>query len=117
MSPTQRSLKRLRDTGFTAQVVEKWNQFAKIRQDFCGCIDVIAFRPDFGILGVQATSGSNHLARVKKSALEPRLSVWLASGGHYECWSFRKLKRQRSMVMRKTVFSLADGQLKWDEVE
>jgi hypothetical protein len=117
MSPTQRSLKKLRDTGFTAQVVERWNQFARIRQDFCGCIDVIGFRPDFGILGVQATSGSNHLARVKKSSLEPRLSVWLASGGLYEVWSYRKLKSQRSMVLRKTVFSLVDGILKWDDVD
>lgn len=117
MSPTQRALKKLRDTGFTSQVVERWNFFAKRRVDLFGIIDVIAMRQDFGILGVQATSGSNHIARVNKSMAEPRLKEWLLSGGFYECWSFRKLKKHRAMVMRKTVFVIVDGEVQANEVK
>ena len=37
-SPTQRTLKYLRDKGYTAQVVEHWNAFAKRRIDLFGVI-------------------------------------------------------------------------------
>ena len=41
-SPTQRSLKLLRDEGYTAQVVERWNPHARVRQDLFGVIDTAA---------------------------------------------------------------------------
>lgn len=46
-SPTQRSLALLRKGGWTAGVVERFNSHVGpfgIRQDFCGGIDLIAFR-------------------------------------------------------------------------
>lgn len=88
ISPTQRSLKHLRELGFTAQVVERWNHFAKIRQDLFGIIDVLAMRPGIGILGVQATSDSNHAARMAKAKAEPRIREWIESGGRIEVWSW-----------------------------
>lgn len=36
MSPAQRSLAALKQLGYRAKVVEKWNPFAKIRQDLFG---------------------------------------------------------------------------------
>lgn len=65
MTPTQRSLKHMRDQGYTASVVEHWNPFARIRQDLFGIIDVVCL----GIgetVGVQTTSLANVSARVKK---------------------------------------------------
>jgi len=90
-SPTQRTLARLRKDGWTAQVVERWNPYAHIRQDLFGIIDILAIRKD-EILGVQATSGSNVPARVKKSLEEGRESLerWLLAGGHYEVWGWAK---------------------------
>ena len=67
MSPTQRSLKYLRDQGWTATIVEKWNPHAKVRQDLFGFIDVLAIR-EGETLAVQTTSGSNVSERVKKIA-------------------------------------------------
>ena len=64
-SPTQRSLAELRKRGYRAQVVEKWNPFAKIRQDLFGVIDVIGVG-NGETVGVQATSASNVSARVRK---------------------------------------------------
>ena len=44
MSPTQRSLAHLKALGYQARVVEKWNPFAKVRQDLFGG-DVLALKP------------------------------------------------------------------------
>lgn len=65
MSPTSRTLKRLRDAGYLAGVVERWIPGANIRSDLFGFIDVVAIRPG-EILGVQTTSASNVSARVAK---------------------------------------------------
>lgn len=90
-SPTQRTLAELRKNGYLPWVVEKWNHYAKIRQDLLGCVDVLAFRKG-AVLGVQATSGSNVSARVAKAKAEPRLRVFLESGCSFEVWGWRKLK-------------------------
>jgi hypothetical protein len=67
MSPTQRSLAEMRKRGYTAQVVERWNAFAKIRQDLFGFIDVLCVG-NGETVGVQCTSGSNVSSRIKKIA-------------------------------------------------
>lgn len=66
-TPTQRSLKLLRDEGWTVAIVEHWNSFIKIRQDLFGIIDLLCVR-DGVTMGVQTTSYSNVSARVKKIA-------------------------------------------------
>lgn len=86
-SPTQRSLRYLRENGYEAQVVERWNQFAGIRQDLFGCIDIVAVG-NGEILGVQATSASNLSARRTKS--EPLAKGWLANGGQFELHGWSK---------------------------
>ena len=90
MSPTQRSLELLRSMGYVAEVVERWVPQARVRLDFCGCIDILAVHSEHGFLGVQATSASNVSARVKKAEVEPRLDVFLAAGGKFEVWGWGK---------------------------
>lgn len=87
-SPTGRTLARLKRDGITADVVEKWIPQARKRKDVAGCIDVIAYGHDVGILGIQTTSGTNHAARRTKALVEPRLTQWLHGGGHFELWSW-----------------------------
>lgn len=65
ISPTQLTLKLLREQGWTVEVVEKWIPGANIRKDLFGFIDLVALKDD-QTLGVQATSYSNISARVKK---------------------------------------------------
>lgn|SRR5690349_901504 len=67
MTPTQRSLKYLRAEGYRAEVVEKWNPHARVRNDLFGIVDILAIR-DGETLAVQTTSASNVSARVKKIA-------------------------------------------------
>ncbi len=91
MTPTARSLAKLKADGYTAQVVEKWNPHSKTRLDLFGIIDIIAISAESAkILGIQATSGSNVSARMKKALAEPRLATWLMSGGEFEVWGWAK---------------------------
>jgi len=90
-SPTQRSLEYCRKNGWIAGVVEKWNPHARIRQDLFGCIDIIVIDDlEQGPLAVQATSGTGHAARRKKSIAEPRLKLWLKAPARFEIWSWAK---------------------------
>lgn len=65
MSPTEKTLKWMRENGYFATVVERWNSFAGLRQDLFGIVDVVGLRKG-ETLAVQATSKSNVSARVRK---------------------------------------------------
>lgn len=88
-SPTQRSLAYCRQLGWQAQVVEKWNPHAKIRQDLFGCIDIVACDGE-NIVGIQSTSRTNVPTRVAKSLAEPKLNRWLKSGGTFQVCGWGK---------------------------
>lgn len=92
VSPTQRALAHCRKQGWIAQVVEHWNQYANIRQDLFGVIDLIVLDGEGGgPLGVQVTSGSNVSSRIHKAQEEPRLRAWIDSPARFEVWGYRKL--------------------------
>lgn len=87
MSPTARAKSYCKKRGWPCGVVEKWNSFAKIRQDLFGIIDVVVLAGD-QMIGVQATSRSNHKARVEKVLASPMLEPWLRTGVLVQVWSF-----------------------------
>ena len=90
-TPTQRTLKHLRAAGYgLVQVVERWNPHARVRQDLYGCIDVLAVGSD--IVGVQATSGSNVAARVRKLTDSPALPVLRKAGVRVLVHGWRKVR-------------------------
>ena len=89
MTPTQRTLKKLRDDGYLAAVVERWNSHAGIRQDLFGVVDVIGIR-EGETLAVQATSGSNVSARVKKIADSDATPMIRAAGWKFHVHGWRK---------------------------
>jgi hypothetical protein len=86
--PTQRTLKEVRKLGFEAKVLEHWNSFTRQRQDFVGCIDIIAWRPGVGVLLIQTTSGSNHDARWDKVCATPEIRTLMQCGMRVEVWSW-----------------------------
>lgn len=91
MSPTARTLEWLRKEGYTAQVVERWNPYAKVRVDLFGIIDVVALKEGApGVLGVQATSTSNVSARVTKCQASPHLKLWTGAGNKMEVHGWAK---------------------------
>lgn len=93
MTPTARTLTFARGRGWLVDVVER--RITKIlTKDLFGCIDLIALDGQPGVLGIQATSGSNGAARVKKIQTECREAAerWLLAGNRLEVWAWRKLK-------------------------
>ena len=91
MSPTARSLAKLRADGYTAGVVEKWNAHAHIRQDFLGFADILAIRPPArGTLAIQACVTGDITKRLAKIAAEPRASAWLEAGNEIMVWGWAK---------------------------
>ena len=79
MTPTQLTLRHLRNDGWTAEVVEKWNPHAQVRNDLFGFVDVLAVRgPE--TLAVQTTSAANVSARVRKIADSPTIGAVREAG-------------------------------------
>jgi len=94
VTPTQRTLAELRKRGYTAAVVEKWNPHARIRQDLFGVIDVLAIG-DNETLAVQATSGSNVAARIKKIADHASTPLIRKAGWRFVIHGWRKNSKGR----------------------
>lgn len=96
MSPTQRTLAYLRGLGWTCYITEHYNAFARVRRDLFGFIDIVALHPDKkGVLGVQATTGSNLSARILKAEALPAYYLWLKTGNAVQFFGWRKLKTGR----------------------
>jgi hypothetical protein len=89
-SPTQLSLKKLRDEGWLAETVERWVPGANIRKDLWGFVDILAIRDD-EILAVQATSYSNVSARVNKITDHENLPAVRLANIQIQVWGWRKV--------------------------
>lgn len=91
--PVQRTLATLRENGYNAHVVEKWNQWAHRRQDFGGFADVLAYKEgESGVLAIQACAdnGGDVSAHFHKLCGVPDLLVWLKAGNRCEIWGWGK---------------------------
>lgn len=94
MSPTSRTLAKLRKEGWLCAVVEKRNPVTKTLNDLFGFIDVLAIR-EGETLAVQTTSGGNMASRIKKIADHENVE-WVRKAGwaiHVHGW--RKLANGR----------------------
>ncbi len=106
MTPTQRTMRELRNQGRVCAVVEKWNAFAKkpgqdgppgIRVDLFGIIDIIALDPERGVVGVQCC-GQDFAGHFRKITVEKAQETtdWLSTPGTVlELWAWRKVKKVR----------------------
>ncbi len=100
--PLQRSKAWLKEKGWHVWIVERWNQFAGVRQDMYGCIDLVAIRHDLrGVWGINAC-GEDVQGHVKKylngwehpkkglQPPNPHLPVWLAGGNRFSIFGWGK---------------------------
>lgn len=99
LSPTQRTLRELRNQGRICGIVERFNAYAGphgIRQDLFGFIDIIALDPQRGIIGIQSCDQSfaEHFKKITQERNQECFE-WLRCGGKVELWSWRKIKLQR----------------------
>jgi hypothetical protein len=95
LSPTQRSLAKLRAEGCDlVQVVERWNAHAGVRQDLFGVVDILAIK-DGETIAVQSTSGANVNARVDKIADSEAIAHIRKAGWTFHVHGWRKVKVTR----------------------
>ena len=125
ISPTQRTLKALRARGLKSAVVEKWNSFAKIRQDLFGIIDILSLCPETGVIGVQSTGQdfSGHRRKLMEEKAQECIDWLSVPGTSLELYGWRKLKvkhggkamRWKARIARIT---LVGGELMfWEDKE
>jgi hypothetical protein len=88
-SPLQRTLKLLRDSGWTVGITEHFNPHVRIRQDFCGFADAIAFRVGFTTLAVNAMH-LKHRHEHDKLRENKALREWIRSGNRFALYQWRK---------------------------
>ena len=93
MTPTQLTLRKLRKEGWQAEVTERWNPFARIRQDLYGFVDVLGVG-EKGTIAVQTTSDSNVSARVKKIAEHDNVAAVRKAGWIIEVHGWKKVKNR-----------------------
>jgi hypothetical protein len=94
MTPTQRSLQRLRRDGWLAAVVEHWNPHAHVRQDLWGFLDILGAR-EGELIGIQATSRSNVASRVTKTREHPNFPIVASTGMRIVVWGWSKMASGR----------------------
>jgi len=90
-SPTQRTLKLLREEGYLAEVVERWIPGANIRKDLFGWVDILAIK-GAETLAVQCTSYSGVSERLKKIRDSDTLDAVRAAGWSIQVHGWRKVK-------------------------
>jgi hypothetical protein len=79
MTPSQRTIRQLKDQGYTVANVETYNFFTKRRHDLFGVIDILAIG-NGETLAVQVTTKSNMSARIRKIEDSEALPEMLRSG-------------------------------------
>lgn len=98
MSPTQLTLRKLREDGYICKTVEHWNPFAKIRQDLWG-FDVIAVKRGEAVF-VQCTTAPNIASRINKLADMETTGKLREAGFRLLVWGWKKVKNRWQVVER-----------------
>ena len=99
-SPTQRTIRELKNQGRKCGIVERFLSRVGphgIRKDLFGCIDIIALDPERGVIGIQPC-GQDFAGHVKKLTEEraEEMIDWLSTPGtRFELWGWRKVKIKR----------------------
>jgi len=119
MTPTQRTLKAMREQGRLCGIVERFLQHASkfgIRQDLFGFIDIICIDPEDGIVAIQSC-GQGFSEHVKKLTEERNEAMfeWLK---HAPCelWGWRKVKLKRGGKAMRWKPRVADFVLEGDDI-
>lgn len=92
----QRVLALLRNEGYIASVVERYDSFSGRLHDLFGFLDVLAVGNGL-TLGVQVTSRSNMASRRRKMREAPELPILFGAGWHVELWGFDQPNGPRTL--------------------
>ena len=103
ISPTQRTLKYLRQEGYLAGIVERYvsipGTFSK-RIDLFNFIDIIAIKEN-EIWAIQSCGQTGFAAHDRTILTNDRAPLWLKAGGRIKLIAWRKLKVERGKKRMK----------------
>jgi hypothetical protein len=103
ITPTQRTLKLLKEKGGIVDICERWIRNPKhpaggFRKDLFGFLDIIHLDPNrvMGIVGVQSCGQDfkPHLDKITIDCKENAVK-WLEAGGKIHVYGWRKVKLKR----------------------
>lgn len=100
MSPTQRTLRALRDQGMRCGIVERYvakaGPYGK-KFDLFGIIDIICLDPVRGVIGVQSTGTGfrDHFLKMTEEHGQETLDWIRTPGTVLQLWGWRKVKVKR----------------------
>jgi hypothetical protein len=129
LSPTQRTLRCLRDEGRLIDVAERWIPNPKIpgggfRKDLFGFVDLVVLDSQQGIGAIQSCGQSfaEHKRKILDSECTEFVIEWLKCGGFVELWGWRKVKLKRGgkamrWKPRIAEITLFDEGLKFKEIK
>lgn len=127
----QRSKALLESDGWKVAIVERWNQWAHVRQDLFGMCDLIAIRPDrSGVTGIQACGEdvSSHIEKLLVGYTNPKgkvygpndcLAIWLQAGNQFFIWAWRKrgaVGKRKLWHLKQIEFITENGQVVHREI-
>lgn len=101
MTPTARTKALLEKDGYLVGIVEKWNPYARIRQDLFGFADLIGVSPaSKTVTLVQACTDTDH-ARRRRKVMESEAAAICAKAGVIVAvisWGKRKEKGTKRLT-------------------
>jgi hypothetical protein len=117
-SSSQRTLKLFRSQGYICAVTERWNPFARVRQDLFGFIDILVISEWNGIIGLQVTNQGEVPAHVRKLNNCQAVNRWLRAGGGIKIveWKTKPSKEGRRKFWHYRFWShpfKIDGASEW----
>lgn len=120
LSPTQRTLKAMREQGRICGIVERFlmhaGPFGK-RSDLFGFIDIVAIDPVDGIIGIQSCGQdfSGHIRKMNEERNEAMFE-WLKHA-KVELWGWRKVALKRGSAIRRWCPRIADFCLEGETIK
>jgi len=120
MTPTARSLKKLRDDGYFADVCERWLTFPdkkdptkmiRIRKDWLGFADIIGVHPTWGFIAVQATDLTSVSKHIHKIEHMESVRAFVRAGGIVAIygWGLKGPAGKRKTYQLREVFLNGEG--------
>ena len=100
MTPTQRTIRELKNLGRRCGIVERFLSNVNvhgIRSDLFGIIDIIALDPERGVVGIQSCGNdfSGHYRKITQERYQETLDWLETPGARLELWAWRKVKVKR----------------------
>ena len=87
-SPTQRSKAHAESLGYHVAIVEKFNQWAKVRQDLFGFGDLLCMKEGHVLVLIQTTTTGNMKSRIAKIHQLKNAWRWITTGNTIEVWGW-----------------------------